>query len=60
MAKTEAERRAKAAYQRKVRQIIMRFYPNSARDDAIYDHIKSKGNANEYLKSLVEKDMRAS
>ncbi len=58
MAMTDAQRRAKAAYQRKVKQVIMRFYPNNARDEAIYGHIKSRENANEYLKGLVERDMR--
>ncbi len=55
---TDAERRAKAAYQRKVRQVTIQFYPDNERDDAILAYIKLQPKINAYLKSLVERDMR--
>lgn len=58
--KTDAQRRAENAYRKKsVRQIVLRFYP-TASDEAMYDWIKSKENATEYIKTLVAEDMEKS
>lgn len=54
---TGAERRAKTAYKRKVRQVTLQFYPGNSRDDAILAHIKSQPKINAYLKALVERDI---
>lgn len=55
--KTDAQRRAENAYRKKsVRQIVIRFYPNTE-DEEIYDWLKSHENVTEYLKGLVVADM---
>lgn len=56
--RSDAQKKAESAYRKKTKQIVMRFYPSPGDDDEIYDWIKSKPNATEYLKELVRADMR--
>lgn len=42
MPMTDAQRRAHAAYRKKVKQLTVRFYPNSEEDDALYEWLKSR------------------
>lgn len=55
--KTDAQRRAENAYRKKVKQIVVRFYP-TAEDEAVYDWLKSHENVTEYIKGLVLDDMQ--
>lgn len=55
--KSDAQRRAENNYRKKTKQIILRFYPNSESDLAIYSWLKKQENTTDYLKSLVAEDM---
>jgi hypothetical protein len=52
-----AQKRAKAKYRKKVRTTMMQFYPNNETDAKIYAHIQKQPKKNQYLKSLVLRDM---
>lgn len=59
MPMTDAQRRAHAAYRKKVKQLTVRFYPNSEEDDALYEWLKSRPEgASPYIKALVAADMK--
>ena len=57
MQQSEAQRRAKAKYQKeKVRQVVVRFYPS---DQEILDYLEQQGNMGGYIKELIKRDMEA-
>lgn len=57
MPQSEAQRRAKAKYQKeKVRQVVVRFYPS---DQEILDYLEQQGNMGGYIKELIKRDMEA-
>lgn len=54
---TDAQKRAKAKYEKAhTKQIIIRFYPTE-NDEEMYAWIKSQENVTAYLKALVKADM---
>lgn len=55
---TPAQKRAKNNYQKKVKVFRLQFYPNNERDKELYAHIKAQPNTTQYLKSLIERDMK--
>ena len=55
---TEAQKRAKNNYQKKVKKILMQFYPSNKEDEELYAHIKAQPKINQYLKDLVRADMQ--
>lgn len=58
---SDAQKRAKAAYQKKVKQLVVRFYPNNAEDDMLYEWLKNRPEgASPYIKALVAADMEKS
>lgn len=50
----DCEKRAKAKYRQKCKQVNIIFCPTEA---DLYEHIKAQGNMSGYLKQLVKKDM---
>lgn len=58
VAATDAQRRAKAKYQRNnVKSVRLSFYAGNPEDDAMLAWLKSRGNMTGYLKDLVREDM---
>ncbi len=58
MAATDAQRRAKAKYQRNnVKSVRLSFYAGNPEDDAMRAWLKSRGNMAGNLKDLVREDM---
>lgn len=57
--KTEAQKRAENNYRKKLKQLVIRFYPNE-RDEAVYEWLKAQKNTTEYVKNLVFEDMQNS
>ncbi len=55
---TEAQRRAASNYRKKVKQLTLRFYPNSAADEEMYEWLKSQDNTTDYIKKLISVDMQ--
>lgn len=54
---SEAQKRANAKYRReKVKQVVVRFYPNEG-DEEAYAHLKAQPKIGEYVKRLVRADM---
>ena len=61
MPMSDAQKRAQAAYRKKVKQIIVRFYPNSTDDETLYDWVKNRPEgAGDYIKALIAADMEKS
>ena len=54
---TPAQKRAKANYRKKVRTVTLQFFPNNETDAKIYAHIQKQPKKNQYLKSLVLREM---
>lgn len=54
---TEAQRRASSNYRKKVKQLTIRFYPNSDSDEEMYAWLKSQENTTDYIKRLISADM---
>ncbi|MEE0475890.1 MAG: hypothetical protein UDF83_05930 [Collinsella stercoris] len=57
---TEAQRRASSNYRKKVKQLTIRFYPNSDSDEEMYAWLKSQSNTTDYIKKLIFVDMQNS
>lgn len=57
---TEAQRRAASNYRKKVKQLTIRFYPNSDADEEMYAWLKSQENTTDYIKKLISSDMQVS
>lgn len=58
MPMSDAQKRAQAEYRKKVKQLTVRFYPNSAEDEAMYEWLKSRPEGSgPYIKALVAVDM---
>ncbi len=55
---TEAQRRAASNYRKKVKQLTLRFYPNSDADEEMYEWLKSQDNTTDYIKKLISVDMQ--
>ena len=55
---TEAQRRATSNYRKKVKQLTLRFYPNSDADEEMYEWLKSQDNTPDYIKKLISADMQ--
>ncbi len=55
---TPAQKRAKNNYQKKVKVFRLQFYPYNERDQKLYEHIKAQENTTQYLKRLIEQDMK--
>lgn len=55
---TEAQRRATNNYRKKVKQLTIRFYPNSDADEEMYTWLKSQDNTTDYIKNLISADMQ--
>lgn len=55
---TEAPRRATSNYRKKVKQLTLRFYPNSDADEEMYEWLKSQDNTTDYIKKLISADMQ--
>lgn len=55
---TEAQRRASSNYRKKVKQLTIRFYPNSDSDEEMYERLKSQDNTTDYIKKLISADMQ--
>lgn len=55
---TEAQRRATSNYRKKVKQLTLRFYPNSDADEEMYEWLKSQDNTTDYIKKLISADMQ--
>lgn len=55
---TEAQRRAASNYRKKVKQLTLRFYPNSDADEEMYEWLKSQDNTTDYIKKLISADMQ--
>lgn len=55
---TEAQRRAASNYRKKVKQLTLRFYPNSDADEEMYEWLKSQDNTTDYVKKLISVDMQ--
>lgn len=55
---TEAQRRAANNYRKKVKQLTVRFYPNSDSDEEMYAWLKSQDNTTNYIKKLISADMQ--
>ena len=55
---TEAQRRATSNYRKKVKQLTIRFYPNSDADEEMYEWLKSQDNTTDYIKKLISADMQ--
>lgn len=55
---TEAQRRASNNYRKKVKQLTIRFYPNSDADEEMYTWLKSQDNTTDYIKNLISADMQ--
>lgn len=55
---TEAQRRAASNYRKKVKQLTLRFYPNSDADEEMYEWLKSQDNTADYIKKLISADMQ--
>lgn len=58
MMQTEAQRRATSNYRKNVKQLTIRFYPNSDRDEEMYAWLKSQENTTDYIKKLISEDMQ--
>lgn len=56
--RTDAQKRAEAAYRKKVKQIVVRFSLTDE-DKALYEWITKHDNVTEYLKNLVREDMQS-
>ena len=54
---TEAQRRATSNYRKNVKQLTIRFYPNSDSDEEMYAWLKSQENTTDYIKKLISEDM---
>ena len=52
---TEAQKRAKAKYSRKLNTITITFYP---KESALFDHLQKQENKQGYIKELIRKDIR--
>ena len=52
---TEAQKRAKAKYQTKVKRISVDFYPT---EQELFEHIEKQPQKQTYIKDLVRKDMQ--
>jgi tRNA U54 and U55 pseudouridine synthase Pus10 len=50
----ESQRRAKAAYRKKLKQVNIEFYPNDA---DILEHLEKQQSKATYIKELIRKDM---
>ena len=55
---TEAQLRATSNYRKKVKQLTLRFYPNSDADEEMYEWLKSQDNTTDYIKKLISADMQ--
>lgn len=56
MAISEAEKRAKTKYMKKVRQVMVKF--NLATDEGdLFQHVEARTNMQGYIKDLIRKDM---
>ncbi len=58
MMQTEAQRRATSNYRKNVKQLTIRFYPNSDSDEEMYAWLKSQENTTDYIKKLISEDMQ--
>lgn len=58
MMQTEAQRRATSNYRKNVKQLTIRFYPNSDSDEEMYSWLKSQENTTDYIKKLISEDMQ--
>jgi hypothetical protein len=52
---TEAQKRAKAKYQTKVKRLTIEFYPTEA---DLIEHINAQPKKQTYIKDLVRRDMK--
>lgn len=61
MPMSDAQKRAKAAYQKKVKQLVVRFYPNCDEDNKLYEWVKNRPEGvSPYIKALIAADMEKS
>lgn len=51
---TEAQKRAKANYRKKLNRIMIDFYPA---DEEIWNHLQAQEKKQTYIKDLIRKDM---
>ena len=51
---TEAQKRAKANYRKKLNRIMLDFYPA---DEEIWNHLQSQEKKQTYIKNLIRADM---
>lgn len=51
---SEAEKRAKAKYRKKVKQAIASFYP---KDEELYEWLERQPNKSGYIRELIRRDM---
>lgn len=51
---SEAEKRAKAKYRKKVKQAIVSFYP---KDEELYEWLERQPNKSGYIRELIRRDM---
>ena len=55
MAQTDAQRKAKAKYQRNaVKKMLLEFYPS---DTELYEKVQAQKNKQGYIKDLIRKDL---
>ena len=55
MALTEAQKRAKAKYKSKVKQILIEFYPA---ETELYEKVQAQESKQAYIKELIKKDLK--
>ena len=53
--KTEAQKRAKANYLKKVKKVTVEFYPT---ETDLIEHIEKQPKKQTYIKDLIREDMR--
>lgn len=51
---SEAQKRAKAKYQEKIKRFTTDFYPT---ENALWEHLQSQPQKQTYIKNLIRKDM---
>lgn len=56
MAISEAEKRAKTKYMKKVRQLMVKFNLETDEGD-LFQHVEARTNMQGYIKDLIRKDM---
>ena len=54
MAITEAQKRAKAKYKAKVKQVLIEFYPQ---DEELWKKLQDQESKQMYIKDLIRKDI---